>query len=174
MVTSMQFPIRLALATVLFGSWSVATATGQGTDMPYGEGTAQEIFQSCLDAPPEQDQSLCIGVMVDNCPGVEGSTSEIIGCLAAEQTYWDERLTQSYDRLLSTLETQDAEVNRPIANQLVTAQQEWVSWRNRNCGFQGDLLRDGSIASLISADCQLAMTADRVFELEGFEFMIGS
>jgi uncharacterized protein YecT (DUF1311 family) len=84
-----------------------------------------------------------------------GVTSEIVVCLDVETKRQDEKLTESYAKLLASLQPA-----RKI--QLVDAQRAWLKYRELNCAFYND----GSGGAGLSAnDCTMTMTAKRAAEL---------
>jgi uncharacterized protein YecT (DUF1311 family) len=84
-----------------------------------------------------------------------GVTSEIVVCLDVETKRQDEKLTESYEKLLASLQPA-----RKI--QLVDAQRAWLKYRELNCAFYND---SSGGAGLAANDCTMTMTAKRAAEL---------
>jgi uncharacterized protein YecT (DUF1311 family) len=90
--------------------------------------------------------------------GCDGSTYEMVECLAAKATQWDKRLNAAYQKLLKLVEGKQRD-------QLRAAQRLWVQYRDTNCLYWA--LGEGTIARIESADCNYRMTKERAEELEG-------
>ena len=87
-----------------------------------------------------------------------GVTSEMMSCVDVETKHQDEKLNQSYQKLLASL--------KPARkNQLVDAQRAWLKYRELNCAFYDDG-SGGTAAGLAANDCIMTMTAKRAAELE--------
>jgi uncharacterized protein YecT (DUF1311 family) len=86
-----------------------------------------------------------------------GVTSDLSNCVDLEKKRQDEKLDQSYQKLLASL--------KPARKaQLVDAQQAWLKYRELNCAFYDDG-SGGTAAGLAANDCIMTMTAKRVAEL---------
>ena len=86
-----------------------------------------------------------------------GVTSDLTECVDLEKKRQDEKLDQSYQRLLASL--------KPARKtQLVDAQQAWLKYRELNCAFYDDG-SGGTTAGLAANDCIMTMTAKRAAEL---------
>jgi len=90
--------------------------------------------------------------------GCDGSTVEMVECLAGKAAQWDKRLNAAYQKLLKLVEGKQR-------NQLRAAQRLWVQYRDANCLYWA--LGEGTIARLESADCNYRLTKERAEELEG-------
>ena len=87
-----------------------------------------------------------------------GVTSEMKNCVDVETKRQDEKLNQSYEKLLASL--------KPTRKtQLVDAQRAWLKYRELNCAFYDDG-SGGTAAGLAANDCTMTMTAKRASELE--------
>jgi uncharacterized protein YecT (DUF1311 family) len=86
-----------------------------------------------------------------------GVTSDLTDCVDVETKRQDEKLSQSYQKLLASL--------KPARKaQLVDAQQAWLKYRDLNCAFYDDG-SGGKTAGLAASDCIMTMTAKRAAEL---------
>jgi uncharacterized protein YecT (DUF1311 family) len=91
---------------------------------------------------------------IENSRGV---TSDLADCVQLEKKRQDEKLDQSYQKLLASL--------KPARKaQLVDAQQAWLKYRELNCAFYDDG-SGGTAAVLAANDCIMTMTAKRAAEL---------
>jgi uncharacterized protein YecT (DUF1311 family) len=87
-----------------------------------------------------------------------GVTSEMMDCVNVETKRQDEKLNQSYQKLLASLKA-------ARKAQLVDAQRAWLKYRELNCAFYDDG-SGGTAAGLAANDCIMTMTAKRAAELE--------
>jgi uncharacterized protein YecT (DUF1311 family) len=87
-----------------------------------------------------------------------GVTSEMRNCVDVETKRQDEKLNQSYQKLLASLKA-------ARKAQLVDAQRAWLQYRDLNCAFYDDG-SGGTAAGLAANDCIMTMTAKRAAELE--------
>jgi uncharacterized protein YecT (DUF1311 family) len=87
-----------------------------------------------------------------------GVTSEMMDCVNVETKRQDEKLNQSYQKLLTSLKA-------ARKAQLVDAQRAWLKYRELNCAFYDDG-SGGTAAGLAANDCTMTMTAKRAGELE--------
>jgi uncharacterized protein YecT (DUF1311 family) len=89
-----------------------------------------------------------------NC---DGSTPEIVDCLAVKTARWDKRMTIAYQKALKDAGPQQHD-------QLRTAQRLWIQYRDANCLYYD--LGEGTIARVDAAECMRSMTEARARELE--------
>jgi uncharacterized protein YecT (DUF1311 family) len=89
-----------------------------------------------------------------NC---DGSTPEMVNCLAAKTARWDKRMTIAYQKALKDAGPQQHD-------QLRTAQRLWIQFRDANCLYYD--LGEGTIARVDAAECMRSMTEARARELE--------
>jgi uncharacterized protein YecT (DUF1311 family) len=89
-----------------------------------------------------------------NC---DGSTPEIVDCLAVKTARWDKRMTIAYQKALKDASPQQHD-------QLRTAQRLWIQYRDANCLYYD--MGEGTIARVDAAECMRSMTEARARELE--------
>ena len=89
-----------------------------------------------------------------NC---DGSTPEIVDCLAVKTARWDKRMTIAYQKALK-------EAGPQQHDQLRTAQRLWIQYRDANCLYYD--MGEGTIARVDAAECMRSMTEARARELE--------
>jgi uncharacterized protein YecT (DUF1311 family) len=89
-----------------------------------------------------------------NC---DGSTPEMVNCLAAKTARWDKRMTIAYQKALRDAGPQQHD-------QLRTAQRLWIQYRDANCLYSD--MGEGTIARVDAAECLRSMTEARAHELE--------
>src|SRR5205085_2517535 len=79
-------------------------------------------------------------------------------CAGEDYKRWDDRLNQTYNRIISKLDGENL-------NLLVKAQRAWVKYRDANCEAERQL-QGGSIAPMTQAYCLRDNTKYRIGELE--------
>jgi uncharacterized protein YecT (DUF1311 family) len=94
----------------------------------------------------------------DPAQSCDGSTPEMVNCLAAKTAQWDKRMNAAYQKALGDAATQQRE-------QLRAAQRLWIQYRDANCLYYG--LGEGTIARVDAGECLRSMTEARARELEG-------
>jgi uncharacterized protein YecT (DUF1311 family) len=94
----------------------------------------------------------------DPAQSCDGSTPEMVNCLAAKTAQWDKRMNGAYQKALGDAGAQQRE-------QLRAAQRLWIQYRDANCLYYG--MGEGTIARVDAGECQRSMTEARARELEG-------
>ena len=94
----------------------------------------------------------------DPAQSCDGSTPEMVNCLAAKTAQWDKRMNAAYQKALGDAGAQQRE-------QLRAAQRLWIQYRDANCLYYG--LGEGTIARVDAGECLRSMTEARARELEG-------
>ncbi|HEY7843188.1 MAG TPA: lysozyme inhibitor LprI family protein [Bradyrhizobium sp.] len=87
----------------------------------------------------------------------DGSTPEMVDCLAVKTARWDKRMTIAYQQAMK-----DAPARQ--RDQLRAAQRLWIQYRDANCLYYD--LGEGTIARIDASGCQRRMTEARARELE--------
>ncbi|WP_018148986.1 lysozyme inhibitor LprI family protein [Henriciella marina] len=127
-------------------------------------------MQQCLDQAGNisADRAACIGTIINACPGIEGSTSDMVECIDRELTFWDARLNGAYKDLRAVYAEQDQDEpdGMQLADDLRDTQRAWIAWRDAKCSFAYREFRGGTIGRITGADCMNSMTAARAMELE--------
>jgi uncharacterized protein YecT (DUF1311 family) len=94
----------------------------------------------------------------DPAQSCDGSTPEMVNCLAAKTAQWDKRMNAAYQKALGDAGPQQRE-------QLRAAQRLWIQYRDANCLYYG--LGEGTIARVDAGECLRSTTEARARELEG-------
>lgn len=89
--------------------------------------------------------------------GCEGSTVDMMECLAGKAELWDKQLNTAYQAALKAAASPNQRA------QLRAAQRLWVQYRDANCLYWA--LGEGTIARLQAVDCTYRMTRSRAEEL---------
>jgi len=104
------------------------------------------------------------------------ATPDIVTCIAAETEVWDRLLNQTYRETRARFAERDrTEGNAalPIEDALVEAQRAWIAFRDAECALNYAAFQGGTIRSVVSASCALAMTARRTVQLRDVGRMEG-
>ena len=88
----------------------------------------------------------------------DGSTQEMVDCLAVKTARWDKRMAIAYQQAMKDAPAQQHD-------QLRAAQRLWIQYRDANCLYYG--MGEGTIARVDAAECLRRMTEARARELEG-------
>jgi uncharacterized protein YecT (DUF1311 family) len=126
---------------------------------------AAEVAACFADTPLGEVDPACLGAASNACQTVTpggGTTLGITECILAETAAWDGLLNREYAATRATLEPD-------IAAQLLTAQRAWIAFRDAECGLQYALWRDGTIRSIVAANCRMVMTARRTIDLRDMQ-----
>jgi uncharacterized protein YecT (DUF1311 family) len=94
----------------------------------------------------------------DPAQSCDGSTPEMVNCLAAKTAQWDKRMNAAYQQALGDAGARQRE-------QLRAAQRLWIQYRDANCLYYD--LGEGTIARVDAGECLRSMTEARARELEG-------
>jgi uncharacterized protein YecT (DUF1311 family) len=94
----------------------------------------------------------------DPAQSCDGSTPEMVNCLAVKTAQWDKRMNAAYQKALGDAGARQRE-------QLRAAQRLWIQYRDANCLYYG--LGEGTIARVDASECLRSMTEARARELEG-------
>lgn len=129
------------------------------------------IVQSCfMSAPVGASYPECLGRASNHCqmqPG-GGSTMGMVTCIQAETAAWDVLLNNEYKTTQAANKQADAlgqgaGISRVIA--LRDAQRAWIAFRDADCTARYALWQDGTIRSVVAANCVMTMTAARTIAL---------
>ncbi|HLZ01555.1 MAG TPA: lysozyme inhibitor LprI family protein [Bradyrhizobium sp.] len=90
----------------------------------------------------------------ENC---DGSTPEMVDCLAAKTARWDKRMTIAYQQAMKDASPQQHD-------QLRAEQRLWIQYRDANCLYYS--MGEGTIARVDAGECMRSMTEARARELE--------
>ncbi|MEO0866968.1 MAG: lysozyme inhibitor LprI family protein [Cyanobacteria bacterium J06642_11] len=80
-------------------------------------------------------------------------------CAADNYKIADNQLNQVYQQVRSGLSAVGQE-------QLTDAEEQWITFRDAQCGFESNYFEGGSMAALIKASCMEQITDNRVAELQ--------
>ena len=158
-------------AAILFALLPAAVAAGSSTE------DLVQRYRPMVDtcwwaAQIPQARQDCSGLLYDTCSRGEPdgqATVGMAGCMAAEASYWDNRLNQEWGRVLPLALAADAQESDPgyavRAEKLVQAQRAWITFRDAQCGYDHAVFGAGSLARVVYPSCLAEMTFDRVLDL---------
>lgn len=133
-----------------------------GQAQSFDRGSVDACYSGAL---PGDTSPSCLGQAANLCQ-VQGSstTNGIVQCIQAETAAWDGLLNQVYGEVREVVDARPAgAVNLPEA--LLTAQRAWIAYRDAECELAYGLWQDGTIRSIVHANCVMQMTARRAIEL---------
>lgn len=118
----------------------------------------------------------CVGLASDACMDMPGgyTTVGMSECVNSEYQFWDRRLNQTYQTVLSDAEKMDqemadlgsaAEKQVPYLREM---QRNWIAYRDAACQFERSRWGGGTGGGPASANCMLRLTADQVFWLQQY------
>ncbi len=103
------------------------------------------------------------GVQVAQQPNCNNpqTQSEMNVCAGIAYRNADRRLNQVYQQLLPKLPASRRQ-------QLVTAQQAWIRYRDASCNFERSEVEGGSMAPMVQASCLARLTEQRTKDLQQY------
>lgn len=112
------------------------------------------------------DRRACVGEGAALCrthPGNEAAAGEL-ACLRAERDVWEATLAMLAGRLAQAAARAD-EADPAAGAQAAQheAERSWRDWRRAECAARGAQLGGGLLGRVERADCEMRLTADRVF-----------
>ncbi len=139
-----------------------------------GAAQAQQVDPQAVrvcfaDTPVGEVAPSCLGAASNRCQqqGFD-TTLGITECIMAETGVWDELLNREYKAVRSMFEAQGAGTTSgagSLKDSLLTAQRAWIAYRDAECALAYARWADGSLRTIVGANCHLTMTAQRAFEL---------
>ena len=131
----------------------------------------KSIVRDCFDTtqigamyPP------CLGQAAGQCQDLpDGSTTiGIAQCIQAETAEWDAILNEEYKATQAVNAEADAAGYSTVMDRtdaLRDAQRAWIAFRDADCAARYAMWQDGTIRTIVGANCHLTMTAGRAIEL---------
>ncbi|WP_292292721.1 lysozyme inhibitor LprI family protein [Marivita sp.] len=112
----------------------------------------------------------CLGQASGQCQAQPGgsTTIGITDCILAETREWDAILNEQYQATQAHAAEMDAAVPSSMMDRsdaLRDAQRAWIAFRDADCGARYAMWQDGTIRTIVGANCQMTMTAQRAIEL---------
>lgn len=112
----------------------------------------------------------CLGQASGQCQELPGgsTTIGISECIQAETAEWDAILNEEYKATQQVNEAADTDGLSQVMDRsdaLRDAQRAWIAFRDADCGARYAMWQDGTIRTIVAANCHLTMTAQRAIEL---------
>lgn len=151
-----------AFAVMLVGLPGAAAAQqGSHGQAQVDPATVQACYQAAR--PTDRGAPACAGEAARACQDRPGgdTTLGISECLLAETFVWGDLMRTALAQQAQTLGRADA----GLPKQLAVAQNAWAAFRDADCGLRYGIWLDGSIRTIIAADCHLTKTAQRAVEV---------
>lgn len=113
---------------------------------------------------------LCLGQASNQCQEQPGgsTTIGISECIQAETAMWDVILNEEYKWTQMANEAADEQGLSQVLDRsdaLRDAQRAWIAFRDADCTARYAMWQDGTIRTIVGANCHLTMTAQRAIEL---------
>lgn len=142
-----------AIAMILTASAGVANAQQVNPQ------TVRNCFAA---AGPGVTAPSCLGQASNTCQAQgHDTTIGISACIQAETAVWDTLLNETYKRVRSELRARGG----ALPDQLLAAQRAWITYRDAECALDYARWGDGSIRTIVGANCMMLETAERALEL---------
>lgn len=148
----------MILAMVWSGLW-----TGLWSGSAWAQQVDSGTVRSCFAQTPTGEMSPdCLGAASNSCQdqGFD-TTMGMTQCIQAETAVWDTMLNEQYKSTRTVLGAQ----NPALKDNLLAAQRAWIAFRDAECALAYARWQDGSIRSIVHANCMMVMTARRTLEL---------
>ncbi|MGJ8603905.1 MAG: lysozyme inhibitor LprI family protein [Marivita sp.] len=112
----------------------------------------------------------CLGQASGHCQNApNGSTTVgIADCIQAETAEWDAILNEEYKATQAMNAKADAAGSSPVMDRteaLRDAQRAWIAFRDADCAARYAIWQDGTIRTVVGANCMMTMTASRAIDL---------
>lgn len=112
----------------------------------------------------------CLGQASGKCQEQPGgsTTLGITDCILAETREWDAILNEQYQATQAVNAEADAAGYSSLTDRtdaLLNAQRAWIAFRDADCSARYAMWQDGTIRTIVGANCHLTMTAQRALEL---------
>ena len=109
----------------------------------------------------------CLGAASNACQEAPGgaTTPGIAACIAAETAVWDAILNEEYRATRDAFQGRPATGGSALTDSLRAAQGAWIAFRDADCALAYDRWADGTLRSVVAANCLMVFTADRAVEL---------
>lgn len=152
----------LMIAALLF-----APHLGTAQEMMIDSGIVRECFENTDIGAIYPD---CLGQASNACQERPGGSTTLgmSDCILAETREWDAILNEQYRATQAVNAEADAAGHSPMMDRtdaLRDAQREWITFRDADCGARYAMWQDGTIRTIVGANCQMTMTAGRALDL---------
>jgi uncharacterized protein YecT (DUF1311 family) len=141
----------------------VLTITGQAFATEDATPADRAAIQNCLDekAGAGEDREGCVGAVADACleQGEDPSTFGMADCSKREYLVWDERLNDTYRKMMAELAPEQRRELRDL-------QRAWIALSDKKCGFYRVMQPEGSIVIPIASYCAMRETGRQAVFLE--------
>ena len=125
-----------------------------------------EAVKNCFGSAGIADtMPYCLGQASNACQQQGfSSTMGIVQCIQAETKVWDDLLNEEYSAVRAMFKVRSAGgIN--LGEKLLQAQRAWIAYRDAECELSYARWQEGSIRSVVFANCMMVMTAGRAIEL---------
>lgn len=123
-----------------------------------------QTVRACFEGAQSATGSpLCLGDASNACQARPGgsTTIGIVACISSETTAWDGLLNAEYRATRARMR----DLGGGRAEALLDAQRAWIAFRDAECTLSYIRWQEGTIRSIVAANCQMVMTARRTIAL---------
>lgn len=104
----------------------------------------------------------CLGQGAQGCiAATDESTLSMVGCIGAETQVWDDLLNTEYKARRAEMLAQ----GEGLSELLLDAQRAWIAFRDAECALEVARWGNGTLATVVGANCAMEMTATRATQL---------
>lgn len=135
-----------------------------------GSANAQAVYPGMVEgcfaaAGPGEVAPVCLGNAAGACQSQGFDTTiGISQCIQAETAVWDQILNREYKAVRGAFQGRFAG-QTPLNDMLLGAQRAWIAYRDAECALAYGRYADGTLRSIVAANCMMVMTAQRAIEL---------
>ena len=146
----------VALGLVLIASVP-ACAEDPFEPKPAERATIDKCLKRTADDDVFKQADQCIGLISDPC--IDKDTSTAVACQERETRIWDEKLNAAFKDARAHLDAATGEA-------LKEAQRAWIAFRDAKCAVSEKEYGDGTMATIMVADCKRTETGRRALEMQ--------
>jgi uncharacterized protein YecT (DUF1311 family) len=147
-------------ATAL-GILLIASSPGLAEDPFQPTAAERGAIDKCLRRSANDDAlkiaAACVGLISDPC--IDKDTATAVACQERETRIWDELLNRAFQEARAHLDS-------AAGGALKDAQHAWIAFRDAKCTVSGKVYGDGTMATIMVADCKRTETGRRAIEMQ--------
>ena len=146
--------------------WIIGTLLALGAQAAEAQQVNVGVVEGCFaNTPVGETAPFCLGQAAGACQQAGNDTTVGISmCIQSETAAWDAILNREYQAVRAQFQGRTAQ-GVPLPNILRDAQRAWIAYRDAECGLAYARWADGTIRSIVGANCLMTMTAQRTLEL---------
>ena len=158
-----MFPLTFALS--IFTASADPEAPAEPSPEPSLAEPLDWVRQCLSDAPTATAIDDCVGRWSNLCQAQPqgGTTVGITSCIAAEISAWETLLAEVHTKLEVAARVYDHHMPEGVSvlAALGASKSAWEAFRFAQCDYEYTEYADGTMRSIVGADCRLKLTAQR-------------